>query len=298
MADVVDHVDVVEEVAVEELGAEEPAPVRIGKRVFVSNLAWRTSWQVRSRWERERERESGGGEGEQMRSTRPAFPPPRTRPCKSAIAGAPTRHCGRQRPRDTARRGCWSPGALDWRDREYARGERHTRSSPPPPASLSSQPHRTSRTSSASAATSCTPMSSAARTVSGRFRADRRREKPPDGEAALSSLRATRQPSSRPPPARAHSESSCATRRFCSSRSRAPAVRQQSLRRPITILGPLAPPLLQKSLTPSPLPSLFLPSANQTTGRSKGWGIVEFETPEEVRPLSCSSPGQFTFRGG
>jgi len=27
-------------------GADEPAPVRIGKRVFVSNLAWRTSWQV------------------------------------------------------------------------------------------------------------------------------------------------------------------------------------------------------------------------------------------------------------
>jgi hypothetical protein len=34
----------VQQVAVEET---EPAPVRIGKRVFVSNLAWRTSWQVR-----------------------------------------------------------------------------------------------------------------------------------------------------------------------------------------------------------------------------------------------------------
>lgn len=33
----------VEEAAV---GDDEPAPVRIGKRVFVSNLAWRTSWQV------------------------------------------------------------------------------------------------------------------------------------------------------------------------------------------------------------------------------------------------------------
>jgi hypothetical protein len=35
------------DVVAEEVAGDEPAPVRIGKRVFVSNLAWRTSWQVR-----------------------------------------------------------------------------------------------------------------------------------------------------------------------------------------------------------------------------------------------------------